>query len=76
MVTERRISRHQLQSHGFEDPNDGPEGRLLHFTQFGVFHEGVAEHVADAHVSIFDAAKMSGVDDDQVIGEFGHAAPF
>jgi hypothetical protein len=43
-------------------------------SQLRVFHEGVAEQVANAHLRVLDAAVMGIVDDKGVIGDFGHAS--
>jgi len=41
--------------------------------QVGVLHEGVADHVADAHLGILDPAIVGVIDHDGLAGLLGHA---
>ena len=43
-------------------------------SQLRIFHEGVAEQVANTHLRVLDATVMGIVDDKGLIGDFGHAS--
>src|ERR1043166_189141 len=42
-------------------------------SQLRIFHEGVAKHVADSHLRIFDPPIMRVIDDQDLFGNFRHA---
>lgn len=43
--------------------------------QMRILHEGVTDHVADAHLRIFHAAIMFGIDHDHLLRELRQPAP-